>query len=400
MNLLESSLMAAKTLSANKLRTLLTMLGIIIGNASVILVVAIGEGAQHFTRKQLETMGPYQISVYASDRSGGILSTEIASLTLADAEAISAQASAVARVAPQIQGSLKANYQSRTINATISATTPGILYVRNLKVDRGRFFTSLEQQESAPTIVLGSTIASKLFDRQNPLGQSIQLNNSVFRVIGTLTSKGASFGINYDENVYLPITTGADRLFSRRSPYGLSLDFLELSAQNQESIRAAAFQATNILVRRHGKRDFSLSANKSFQDSMDKITTGLSVVLAGVASISLLVGGIGIMNIMLVSVTERTKEIGLRKAIGATQSAILTQFLIEALILSIGGGGIGILIGSGGAMAISLLTQLQIGIPLGAIVLATTVSGGIGLIFGVAPARRAAQLDPIVALRG
>jgi putative ABC transport system permease protein len=400
MNFFENSRMAINTLSANKMRTLLTMLGIIIGNASVILVVAIGEGAKQYTRKQLETMGPYQISVWASNQTGEALSTETVSLTLADAEAIVEQATAVVQVAPQIQGVQKISYQSRTVNTTVSATTPGIVSVRNLMLDRGRFFTPTEQQQNASTVVLGSASATKLFGTQNPLGQSVLINNLAFSVMGTLKAKGASLGINYDEAVYIPITTGADQLFSRRSPYGLSLDFLEVSARNQDSVRAAAFQVMNILDRRHGRRDFSLSANKSFQDTMDNITTGLSVVLAGVASISLLVGGIGIMNIMLVSVTERTKEIGLRKAIGATESAILLQFLIEAIILSIGGGAIGTLIGSGGALLIGAIAQLQLGIPLGAIIMATTVSGGIGLLFGVAPARRAAQLDPIVALRG
>lgn len=400
MNFFENSRMAINTLSANKLRTLLTMLGIIVGNASVILVVAIGEGAKQFTRKQLETMGPYQISVWASNQNAEALSTESMTLTLADAEVIAEQASAVVQVAPQIQGTQKINYQSRTVNTTVSATTPGIVYVRNLMLERGRFFTAIEQQQNAATIVLGSTITTKLFGNQNPLGQPILINNLSFAVIGTLKSKGVSLGINYDEAVYIPITTGADQLFSRRSPYGLSLDFLELSARNQDSVRAAAFQVTNILDRRHGRRDFSLSANKSFQDTMDNITTGLSLVLTGVASISLLVGGIGIMNIMLVSVTERTKEIGLRKAIGATESAILMQFLIEAMMLSIGGGAIGTLMGSGGALLMSAIAQLHIGLPFNAIVIATTVSGGIGLLFGVAPARRAAQLDPIVALRG
>jgi putative ABC transport system permease protein len=399
MNVLENSRIAINTLTVNKLRTLLTMLGIMIGNVSVILVVAIGEGAKQYTRKQLEAMGPYQISVWASDQNAESLSTETVSLTLADAEAIAEQASAVFQVAPQIQGPQKISYQSRTVNTTVSATTSGIAYVRNLKLDRGRFFSATEQQQNASAVVLGSETTTKLFGKQDPLGQVVLINNLAFYVVGTLKTKGAALGINYDDAAYIPITAGADQLFSRRSPYGLSVDILEVSARDQESVRAAAFQMTNILDRRHGKRDFRLSANKSFQDIMDNITTGLSLVLTGVASISLLVGGIGIMNIMLVSVTERTKEIGLRKAIGATERAILMQFLIEAVLLSLGGGGVGTLLGSGGALAIGAIAQLQIGIPLNAIIIATSVSGSIGLLFGVAPARRAARLDPIVALR-
>jgi putative ABC transport system permease protein len=192
----------------------------------------------------------------------------------------------------------------------------------------------------------------------------------------------------------------ANRLAGKRSPNGIVIDYLELSAQDSASIRAAAFQVTNILTRRHGQKDFRIDANKSVQDLMNQITGALGLVLAIIAGISLLVGGIGIMNIMLVSVTERTKEIGLRKAIGATEQAILTQFLIEAIILSILGGLIGILIGVGACLAVGLFTSWLLPIPLEAIFLSLGFSGSIGLIFGTVPARRAARLDPIAALRG
>jgi putative ABC transport system permease protein len=191
----------------------------------------------------------------------------------------------------------------------------------------------------------------------------------------------------------------ANQLVGKRVPQGIPIDSIELSARNQESIRTAAFQVTNILTRLHGKKDFTVVANKSVQDLLGQITGALSLMLAAIAGISLLVGGIGIMNIMLVSVTERTQEIGLRKAVGASESAILMQFLIEAIILAVLGGAIGIGIGAGGAMAIGIFTPLKPTVPLNTILLATSISGAIGLIFGVAPARRAAKLDPIVALR-
>jgi putative ABC transport system permease protein len=266
-------------------------------------------------------------------------------------------------------------------------------------VQQGSFFNKAELQQNAQVVILGPAIARKLFGSENPLGQTIQMSNFSFQVVGVMQAKGAFMGVNPDEAVYVPITTAATYLVGRRSPSGIPIDYLELSAQDQESIRAAAFQTINILTRRRNKKDFTVVANKSVQDLVSQVTTIMSLVLAAIASISLLVGGIGIMNIMLVSVTERTHEIGLRKAIGATERAILTQFLIEAIILSVAGGLVGTGIGVGGALAVSFFTPLQPTVPVGAILLAAGVSGSIGLIFGV-PAQQAARLDPIAALRG
>ena len=399
MNLTESINMSVKTLTANKLRSTLTMLGIIIGNASVIAIVAIGQGAQRFTQQKLEAFGPNQLTIYAGTFDDQGLTNEAAELVLTDVEAITAQSPAVREVAPQIEASLRLSHQSRSKQTHVTGTTPGILYVRNLQIRQGRFFGRLDQQQSAQVVILGPAIAQTLFGRDNPLGQFVQMNNYSFQVIGVTQPKGALFGINYDEAAYVPITTMVDQLSGRRSPNGIPIDFLEISAQDQASIRAAAFQITNILTRRHGQQDFTVFANKSFQDLITQVTGALSLLLAAIAGISLLVGGIGVMNIMLVSVTERTHEIGLRKAIGATQKAILTQFLIEAVILSVTGGLIGTGIGVGGAAIVAVLTPLQPGVSASAIALATGVSGSIGLIFGVIPARQAAQLDPIIALR-
>ena len=191
----------------------------------------------------------------------------------------------------------------------------------------------------------------------------------------------------------------ASQLVGRSSVYGIPVDYIEVSAKDKLSIRAAAFQITNLLTRQHGKKDFNVVANKSFLDLVGQVTGIMSVMLAAIAGISLVVGGIGIMNIMLVSVSERTQEIGLRKAVGATQQAILAQFLIEAVILSVAGGLVGIGVGVGGAMLVGVFTPLKPSVPLAAIAIAVGVSGSVGLIFGVVPARRAAQLDPIVALR-
>jgi putative ABC transport system permease protein len=399
MNLLESTTMAVKTLTANKLRSTLTMLGIIIGNASVISMVAIGQGAQQFTQQQLESFGPNQLSVFPGSENTQGLSTEVAQLVLADAQAIANIAPAVREVAPQISSNLQLSRQGRISRVNVTGATPGILYVRNLRVRQGRFFEDFELQQNSQVVILGSAVADKLFGSENPLGQPVQINNLSFQVIGVMQAKGAFMGANPDQTAYVPITTMAVQLTGRRSPLGIPIDYLELSAQDRASVRAAAFQTTNILTRRRGKKDFMVAANKSVQDLVSQVTGALSLVLASIAGISLVVGGIGIMNIMLVSVTERTQEIGLRKAIGATEQAILTQFLIEAIILSVAGGLIGTGIGVGGALIVGMFTPLQPSVPVEAILLAAGVSGSIGLIFGVAPARQAARLDPITALR-
>ena len=260
----------------------------------------------------------------------------------------------------------------------------------------------LDRAQNNLVVVLGPSLAEKLFENENPLGQSVQINNLSFQVIGITKPKDALFNLKPDEAAYIPITTMTNRLVGRTSPLGVPIDSIEVKAKGKgkESLRSAAFQASNILTRRRGKKDFQIGTSKSFQQLVAEVTSTFSLFLVATASISLLVGGISIMNIMLVSVTERTKEIGLRKAIGATEQAILTQFLIEGVILAIAGGLIGTGIGVSGTIIVTIFTPLQPTVPLGIILLTTGISGTIGLIFGVTPARRAARLDPIIALRG
>lgn len=399
MDTFESVKMAVTTLTANKLRSSLTMLGIAIGNAAVIALIGIGQGAQNYTSEQMESYGANSLFVYVSPEDTEGSTSETPELVLSDAEAIATQAPAVKAVAPQIGSQLSISYLNRNTKSSITGTTPEFLYVRNMAVARGRFFNSSEQQQNVQVVALGSGLAQKLFGSEDPLGKEVKIGNASFLAIGVMKAKGAFAGENLDDAAYVPITTMADQLTGRRSPYGIPIDSMQVSAKDKQSIRAAAFQATNILTQRRGKQDISVVSDKSFNDLIDQVTKILSLTLAAIASISLLVGGIGIMNIMLVSVTERTEEIGLRKAVGATQAAISMQFLIEAIVLSVAGGLIGIGVGIGSTTIVGIFTPLKPSVPMEAIALAVGVSGGIGLIFGVVPARRAAQLDPIVALR-
>ncbi|MBD2022071.1 ABC transporter permease, partial [Leptolyngbya sp. FACHB-36] len=249
----------------------------------------------------------------------------------------------------------------------------------------------------------GADLATRFFGNSDPIGQQIRIKGVSFQVIGVLQAKGSFLGNNQDDAAYVPITSLASRLSGRTSPYGLDLTFISISARDEASIRAAEFQITNLLRLRHkitDEDDFTVQTQKDVLRIVGTITGGLTAMLAAIAGISLLVGGIGIMNIMLVSVTERTSEIGLRKAIGASQRDILVQFMIEAVLLSAAGGLIGTAIGVGGISLVNALPlPLKASVSPVAIVVAVSVSGGIGLFFGVFPARQAAKLDPIVALR-
>ncbi|NEP02869.1 MAG: FtsX-like permease family protein [Symploca sp. SIO2E9] len=398
MDLFESVKMAITTLRTHKLRSGLTMLGMVIGNASVIAMIGIGQGAQNYLVGMLESFGANRLAVIGSDEDIQSLRIQEPTLVLSDAEAIKAQVPAVTEVSPMIASRLSLTYGSRQLSTNVFGTTPEMTAVLNIPVRQGRFFDLSQQQQNAQVAALGSDAARKLFDDQNPIGKEVQINNLPFLVIGVMQAKGSLGGDNPDEFIYVPITTMANQIVGRKSAYGIPIDYIQVTAKDQDSIRAAAFQMTNVLMRLHGKKDFTIVASKSVQDLVTQATGALSLLLGAIASISLLVGGIGIMNIMLVSVTERTQEIGLRKAVGATQSDILTQFLIEAVILSVAGGVLGTCLGIGGSMIVGMLTPLEPSVPIAVITMAVGVSGGIGLFFGVFPARQAAKLDPIVAL--
>ncbi|WP_040484704.1 ABC transporter permease [Lyngbya aestuarii] len=403
MNFLEHIKMASTTLLANKMRSSLTMLGIIIGNASVIGMIGIGEGAQSFVNAQVNSLGPNVLFIIPGSpeaQSRPVYPPQ--TLVLADAEAIAEQVPVVEEVAPSLNGSELMSYRGKNASASLIGATPEYLSVRSFDVARGRFMSDLDLKRNEQIVVLGSELAEQLFGNEDPLGKQVRLKDISLQVVGVMQPKGSTFGTNQDMNAFIPITTMANRIVGETSPYGTQVTFISVSIKNPDSMKAAQFQIENLLRLRHkitDEDDFTVRNQKDLMNTLGQITGALTLVLAATAAISLFVGGIGIMNIMLVSVTERTQEIGLRKAIGASQQDILAQFIIEAVILSAAGGLLGTAIGVGGVFLVAAVTPLSAGISPVTIAVTVSVSGGIGLFFGVIPAKRAAQLDPIVALR-
>ncbi|MFM8604057.1 MAG: ABC transporter permease [Cyanobium sp.] len=399
----ESVSMALDTLRANRLRSLLTMLGIVIGNASVITLLGIGRGAQELAAGQLSSLGANVLFVVPGTndtRRQGIQLPK--TLVLEDARAIAEQVPSVKRVAPQI--TLNEVIQSGALSATASVTgvTPEFLPVRSFEVAQGRFFDDSDLRGARNVVVIGPDLREKLIPTGQAIGRQLRIRDQSFQVIGVMGPKGAVFGSNQDEAAYIPLTTMVSRLSGRDPTYGVSLSFISVEARDEKSTGAASFQITNLLRQRHRilrEDDFVVRSQKDAQQIVGTITGGLTLMLGTIGAVSLLVGGIGIMNIMLVSVSERTEEIGLRKALGARSDDVLVQFLVESLVLASLGGVIGSAVGLGTVAVVALLTPLPATISAGMVLFTAGLSGSIGLFFGVVPARRAACLDPIVALR-
>jgi putative ABC transport system permease protein len=427
MSVIESIRVALQGLAANKLRSSLTMLGIVIGVGAVIALLALGEGTQAAITEEIQGIGSNLIFIMPGSEEGhgpGATRSVVDTLTLADAEAIAAPGNVpgVVAVAPEFNNNADVVYGNESVNATITGTTPDYPLVRSSPPEMGEFFTQQQMTTMARVAVLGHQTAEDLFGGSDPLGRTIKINPSTapstgsgqgsgqssvhFRVIGVMEEKGGGMGGSVDNTVFIPISTAQRKLFGGRATSGTSwkVSSINVSLVSEETMDAATDEITWLLRQRHKIQpgeddDFSVMSQEDILGMAEQITGILTIFLGAIAAISLLVGGIGIMNIMLVSVTERTREIGIRKAVGAKRRDILMQFLIEAVVLSVIGGLLGILLGAGIAVLVEQSGLMTTVISAEAMLLATGFSVAVGLFFGIYPSMRAARLHPIEALR-
>jgi putative ABC transport system permease protein len=403
MNLFESIHISLRSIRVNKMRSFLTMLGIIIGVCSVIMMVAISQGATSSVTSQIQSLGSNLLIISPGQVVQGNVKMGAGSkdtLTLKDVDALK-NVSTLQGVAPDTTKNATVTYGNTSYSTTIEGTSPDFLTVRNRQMQQGRLFTDPEMNANVNVAVLGTDVVSNLFGypNANVVGETINISGIPFTVIGVLQSQGSSAATNNDDRIIIPITTGMDRIFgsaSLRNIYVSAASADQLS-QAQLDVEMAIRSSHNLMP--SDSEDFQITNQSDVLSTAQGVTSIMTTLLAGTAAISLLVGGIGIMNIMLVSVTERTREIGIRKAIGATRGRVLSQFLIESMVLSVSGGITGILLGFLGSKALTQFAHISTTIQLSPIVYSFIFSFLVGVVFGVYPARKASLLNPIDALR-
>jgi putative ABC transport system permease protein len=399
----QTALIALRALRRNKMRSMLTALGIIIGVASVVAMVAVGNGAQARITSQVSALGQNLLMVFAgSKKSGGVNSGlgSASAITLEDASAIQREVPDVAAVSPEVSVTAQAIANGRNWSTTVVGESQEYLRIRDWKLAAGSMFNASDIRSAAKIAVIGSKTANELFGPLNPVGQSVRIKNIPFTIVGLLESKGAGMGgANQDDRILIPYTTAMKRITGDRY-----LRSVNVEIRSSDRMDTAQQQITSLLRQRHRltsdqSDDFNIFNQKEIADTVNSISKIITLLLGSIAGISLVVGGIGIMNIMLVSVTERTREIGIRIAVGAQPGDIRLQFLIEAVTLSLLGGLIGVLCGVGASHLVGMFADFKAVVSSGSIILAFGVSSVIGIFFGFYPAHKAAALDPIVALR-
>jgi putative ABC transport system permease protein len=402
MDVLEGVRVALGGIKAHKLRSFLTMLGIIVGVAAVIAMLALGEGARRQIQSNITSLGTNLLYVRPGSASRGQVrygTGTVQSLTDDDAVAIMAECPSVAAATPESRGNAQVKYGNQNWSTYVMATTPDFAFVNSIPIESGTVFDEGALRSRSRVAVIGRTVVENVFGDEDPLGKVLRINRVAFTVIGTVGERGGTQWHDVDDVIYIPLSTGQIRVFGRDQLSGITV-----KVNNSDLMEQATIEIEDVLRRRHKldesqENDFVVRNQAEILAVFSEASKTMTFLLAGIACVSLIVGGIGIMNIMLVSVTERTREIGIRMALGARHRDILWQFLLEALLLSTAGGVLGILLGLGGARAVARFSELPVNVTPGSVLVAFLFAGLVGVFFGLHPARKASRLRPIVALR-